>query len=160
MSDRKIDLGPTGETVRKNVTRLRDTQNLTYAELSRRLKDVGNPIPPLGLRRIEAGERRVHVDDLVALAVVFAVSPNTLLMPDTEEESARVNATGIEDATARVLWHWLREGGDPNGDDISFDTIIRNRPRWAMTQDAPETEFMIEQMNRIMQQLTPPRGDN
>jgi hypothetical protein len=54
---------------------------MTFVELSERLSAAGRPIPVLGLRRIERGERRVDVDDLVALAVVFGVSPERLLRP-------------------------------------------------------------------------------
>ena len=54
---------------------------LTYAELSRQLDALGRRIPPLGLRQLEAGQRRVDVDDLLALAQVFDVSPMALMMP-------------------------------------------------------------------------------
>jgi transcriptional regulator with XRE-family HTH domain len=79
MAAKQIPLGPTGETVRSRVTQLRDKQNLTYAKLARRCEDAGRPIPVLGLRRIEAGERRVDVDDLMGLAAALEVSPTYLL---------------------------------------------------------------------------------
>ena len=75
MTGKEISLGPTGETVRENVARYRKTAGLSFAELSRNLEAVGRPLAPLGLRRIEAGERRVDVDDLMALAVVLGVHP-------------------------------------------------------------------------------------
>jgi len=52
---------------------------MSYAELSRRLTEQGRPIAALGLRRIEAGERRVDADDLVALASVLEVDPGKML---------------------------------------------------------------------------------
>lgn len=54
---------------------------MVYAELSRKLAEMGREIPPLGLRRIETGERRVDVDDLVALALALDLSPLALLLP-------------------------------------------------------------------------------
>lgn len=109
MATKKLDLGPTGEQVRKNVARLR--AGWQYKELSEALGRVGHPIAPLGLRRIEAGERRVSVDDLVALAVVFEVSPLTLLLPEDGHGSLASGLTGVRDgAEAKMVPHnvqWL-----------------------------------------------------
>jgi transcriptional regulator with XRE-family HTH domain len=72
-----MELGAVGQRVAHNVREARGF--MPYAELSRRLEVYGRGIPPLGLRRIEAGHRRVDVDDLVALADVLDVTPYTLL---------------------------------------------------------------------------------
>ena len=117
----------TGETVRANVERLRGKMNLKYAELARRLEDVGRPIPELGLRRIENGSRRVDADDLMALAAAFDVSPATLLMPDTpsEEWETDVEATGQpEGVTAQLLWSWLVASGPPRNLTFSRDVFM------------------------------------
>ena len=53
--------------------RVRTAQRLGYAELARNLAKVGRPIPELGLRRIERGERRVDFDDLLALSYVLKI---------------------------------------------------------------------------------------
>lgn len=71
-------LGTAGEQVARNVRLMRTARHLTYAELSDRLGAAGRPIPVLGLRRLEVGDRRVDVDDLMALASVFGVQPETL----------------------------------------------------------------------------------
>lgn len=73
--------GTPGETLRQNIKRIRDGQRITYVELSERLESIGRPIPVLGLRRIERGERRVDVDDLFALAYALGVPPVDLLVP-------------------------------------------------------------------------------
>lgn len=108
---KKIDLGPTGETVRRNVQRLREDQNLTFAELARRLQVVGNPIPSLGLRRIEAGERRIHVDDLLALCAVLQCTPDYLLI-DQEggTPQAQTELTGFGKFTTIGAWVLLNHG--------------------------------------------------
>lgn len=102
MAGKELTLGVTGEIVMKNLKRLRGV--MTYAELGRRLEAVGRPIPPLGLRRMEAGERRVDVDDLMALATVLGVSPLTLLLPQGEES----DTTDFAGAPVRNdhLWQW------------------------------------------------------
>jgi transcriptional regulator with XRE-family HTH domain len=76
-------------------------------ELSEKMSDIGRPIPPLGLHRIENGERRVDVDDLMALAVALKVSPVTLLMPDTSSKDAEVAVTGLPTYSAEQIWTWL-----------------------------------------------------
>jgi transcriptional regulator with XRE-family HTH domain len=106
----KTTLGPTGETLRENVRRLREDQRLTYVELSDRLSAAGRPIPVLGLRRIERGERRVDADDLVALAVVLGVNPSTLLLPYTVEGDTEI--TGAGTVPARAAWGWA-DGENP-----------------------------------------------
>jgi transcriptional regulator with XRE-family HTH domain len=137
---KRVPLGPTGETVRRNVARLRDEQNLTYAELARRTEDVGRPIPMLGARRIEAAERRVDVDDLMALAAALGVSPTTLLMPDTAEGDMPVSATGITDEiSARELLEWLCVRAALPGDTRpSFGFLAVALPRWKAHEEFEE----------------------
>ena len=84
MAGRKLELGDTGAAVARNVSRLRKAIGLNYTDLSTRLANIGRDIPPLAVRRIEEGNRRVDVDDLVALAIALGVSPATLLMPAHE----------------------------------------------------------------------------
>lgn len=80
----KNPLGPAGHNVRRNVRRLREERRMSYRELSERLVVAGRLIPVLGLSRMERGERRVDADDLVALAVVFGISPGQLLEPPAD----------------------------------------------------------------------------
>lgn len=94
MAGKQMDLGPTGETVRDNVSRLRRGRDLTYVDMSRELEELGRRIPPLGLRRIENGERRVDVDDLVALARVLWVDPVTMLLPAVMQAGRVVSTSG------------------------------------------------------------------
>ncbi|MCV7090070.1 helix-turn-helix domain-containing protein [Mycobacterium interjectum] len=137
MAGKKSDLGPTGKTVTRNVRRLREARGLSYAGLSRRLADMRREIPPLGLRRIESGERRVDADDLVALAIALGVTPITLLMPYTETEDTPVEVTGWpEPIRDRTLWSWL-EARDPLSADVGDDSmhgwlafVLATSPTW------------------------------
>lgn len=88
--------------VTHTVRQFREKRNLGYAELSRKLAEIGREIPPLGLRRIESGDRRVDVDDLVALAFALEVSPLVLLLPtDTSSLTAARPPWAAED-----IWLW------------------------------------------------------
>lgn len=88
--------------VTHTVAQFREKRRLGYAELSRKLAEMGRDIPPLGLRRIESGERRVDVDDLVALALALEVSPLVLLLPtETSSLTAARPPWGPEE-----IWSW------------------------------------------------------
>lgn len=118
-------LGATGETVRRNIRWIREARGTSGAELSEALKRLKREIPVLGIQRIEAGTRRVDVDDLAAIAVALDVSPASLLMPlrndaDTRGKRAvpdpgdEVQADDLipitgwsQPITASAVWRWL-----------------------------------------------------
>ena len=102
MTVKKIDLGPTGMTVARNIRQFREDRRLGYAELSRLLAAHKREIPPLGLRRVEAGARRVDADDIVALALALNVSPLALLLPT--EDSPLVPQS--EPDSVERIWLW------------------------------------------------------
>jgi transcriptional regulator with XRE-family HTH domain len=105
--NQKTPLGPVGEALRHNVKRLREMKKLTFVELSAKLTEVGRPIPVLGLRRIERGERRVDVDDLAALAVVLAAPPVDLLVPPRAGEDDPYGLTPEVETTAATARGWI-----------------------------------------------------
>ena len=80
-------LGSAGEQVARNMKLIREAHRLTYVELAAHLVEAGRPIPVLGLRRIEKGERRVDVDDLIAIASILGVRPESLWAPLPECET-------------------------------------------------------------------------
>lgn len=98
--------GPTAEHVAANVRRLRDQRGVSTYQLSGALQQAGHPIAPSSITNIEAGRRRVDVDDLVALAVVFGVSPAALLLPMDDAPTSLVNITGALPVPADIAWAW------------------------------------------------------
>jgi transcriptional regulator with XRE-family HTH domain len=80
-------LGPAGNNVRRNIRRLREHYRWSYREVEERLARAGRTIPVLGLSAIDAGERHVDVDDLVALAAVFNLGVEELLQPPADCET-------------------------------------------------------------------------
>lgn len=149
----KVPLGHTGETVRANIKRLREGQNLSYAELARRTGDVGRPIPVLGVRRIEAAERRVDVDDLMALAAALDVSPITLLVPyDSVSRTDLVEITGVEEPqTAVRVWEWMRADDSlvKSANGVAWLDFARLAfPLWRQRQALEGVEKLLE-LNRL-----------
>jgi transcriptional regulator with XRE-family HTH domain len=108
MAGKEPEFGATAAAVAANITRLRESGGLQYTGLSARLAELGWSLSPVALRRIEQGDRRVTVDDLVALAVALEVSPETLLMPYAENADDEVQITGWEPMDAASAWRWMQ----------------------------------------------------
>lgn len=115
---RIADLGGVGDNVRIRIAALREGQNLSYAALARLLEEAGRPLGTLALRRIEAGARRVDVDDLVAIALVLGATPNSLMVDprvaedtsrelDFDDEHNNLKVTATEVTSFGAFWDWL-----------------------------------------------------
>ncbi len=125
--------GATAHRVAANVRALRKGLGLDLAQLSVRLSEVGQPISLKALSKLETGQRRVDVDDLVALALALDVTPNRLLLTETASNVDGIPLTGAVSASSRVAWRWAcgeRPISQPSAFDIkrevSFTTV--NRP--------------------------------
>lgn len=159
MVGKEPDIGPTSRTVADNVKKLREDLGLNYTEVSERLSSAANwSINAVGIRRIEAGERRVTPDDLTALAIAFGVSPATLLMPAVRTVVAeeRVELTGLpQPLRADDMWEWLAARGLPRGDIVDVQQYLsflnRASPRWISDAAA---EHYREVNRQALEQLT------
>lgn len=124
------------------VRRYREGQSVPYTELSERLSRVGVPIPVLGLRRIEKGERRVDIDELIALARVLGVPPILLVLPLGKEETVEV-LPGEHRSTWAVAKWFGGQSAFPAGDvDVPRDPLVGSEDdnnAWAAT--APPVVF-------------------
>jgi len=136
--------GPSSDRVRRNLLRLRRQRGLSAAELARRLADLGQPILDTGIIKIEKGDRRVDVDDLVALAVALNVTPNALLLPEVvlPAGAAIVALTPQQDGRMKDLWAWatgeiplghkpVTSSDDEAARSAEWTFAVANRPhRW------------------------------
>lgn len=77
-------LGAAGNNVRRNIQHLRMRRRWSYRDVEERLSEAGRALSPLVLSAIEAGERHVDADDLVALATVYGLSVDELLRPPAD----------------------------------------------------------------------------
>lgn len=78
-----MNIGEAGKRIARNVRRLREQRKMTLVELSNRLYVAGQPIPITGLRRLERCERRVDVDEVVAIAGILNVPADRLAFDDS-----------------------------------------------------------------------------
>ncbi|MFJ1765044.1 helix-turn-helix domain-containing protein [Amycolatopsis sp. NPDC088138] len=74
--ERKNPAGEVEVIVRENLIKLRKAAGWTLAELADR-----SGLPVVSVSRIEAGNRRITVDDLVVMASLFEIDPANLLVP-------------------------------------------------------------------------------
>ena len=82
MGTRKVEQGQIGMNVAAQVRRVREQRGWSLRELSEQMGAVGRPVQASGLAKVEAGDRRVDVDDLAALATALDVEVHRLLWPD------------------------------------------------------------------------------
>lgn len=128
MASNAVIAGPTAERVAENVERVRKARQLHQKDLSALLKSVGRPMLPTVISKIERGERRVDVDDLVALALALNVSPLTLLLP-ADWSSAPVQLTGEVEVASQVAWTWA-QGEAPAQEIPPSDDEARHAAYW------------------------------
>ncbi|MFJ1604178.1 helix-turn-helix domain-containing protein [Streptomyces sp. NPDC088253] len=114
MTTGRIELGPNGRTVAANVKRLRAAQGMSLRALSDALSKVGRSLSQDAINKIENGSekdtkkqiRRVDVDDLIALSVVFRVSPSALLLPLDDSPTGTIEITGVGEVSGNAAWDW------------------------------------------------------
>ncbi len=124
-----MERGAVGEAVARNLRAVRDRRDLSQQQLSALLGELGRPMLSTGIGKIEAGERRVDVDDLVALAVALNVSPTRLLLPDAYDDQP-VWLTPAKQVPSWLAWSWA-EGGGPlseSASDEEREAYDRERP--------------------------------
>jgi transcriptional regulator with XRE-family HTH domain len=129
-------IGPAGAVLMTNIKRIREGLRMTYVDLAERLSAAGRPIPVIGLRRIEKGERRVDVDDLIALAVVLNVAPVDLLVPNDVEADRPYALADETTSTAGEVRKWIggRAPLRPLTNAVEFTEAVRFMPPDRVTE--------------------------
>jgi hypothetical protein len=151
-------MGAVGGRVASNLRRLR--KGISTYELQRRLTEIGWPIRANAITLIEAGRRRVDVDDLVALAVVLGVNPNQLLFPAMLQRkgiSYGVPVVGDVTAMDADIWRWatgerplvrlvpddaageFTREDEPSGQEIA-EFVVSANPHHYLTVPGPDDD--------------------
>lgn len=105
----------TERAVADNISRLRVERGWNYTQLSERLDELGWPLSPVLVKRVESGNRRAGVGDLTAFAAALEVSPATLLLPGQAEADTPVALSGVPAAAASSVWAWVTGRSAPPG---------------------------------------------
>lgn len=145
------EAGPVGSQVAKNLARIRNAQRKTTAQLGELVTELGIPMTASTVTKIEKRDRRVTVDELVALALALDVSPATLLLP-TEQPGAPVQLSP-EGAPVpwEAAWRWLHGETPLPGSDsaATWDQRVRwldaNRPY------VPPSRATIQEIERLLE---------
>jgi transcriptional regulator with XRE-family HTH domain len=105
---RLVSQGPTGDTVRQNIARLRKASGITSERLVQAMAECGYNMPRTAISEIENGGRRVTVDDLMALAIALNVNPNALLLPNySGDADVSYDVTAMPNGTTGTdIWEW------------------------------------------------------
>jgi transcriptional regulator with XRE-family HTH domain len=125
------EIGPAGQQVAENVKLLRQRRGLSLRQLSELLARHDRPILASGLAKLEAGDRRIDVDDLTVIAAVLGSTPMRLLRNTDPDKplTARDYLTHREDfeVATEALARILAEGVDqvPAATHIINEAITR-----------------------------------
>lgn len=100
MSSNKPAAGPVGIGVGEKIRTVRRERKLTLEALSDRIAELGRTLDISALARMEKGQRRIDVDDLMVLADALEIPPSQLLATDptaptdagSRDRSAHVDA--------------------------------------------------------------------
>jgi hypothetical protein len=114
MANRKLEQGPAGKRLAKNIGGRRRTLGLDLASVSDRLETLGRPIGVSALSKIEQRVRRVDADDLVALSLALETTPGWLLLsldPINPSVFPLSLTTGLQ-VRGLLAWRWIT-GGQP-----------------------------------------------
>lgn len=151
---RKVTQGPTGDSVRSNVARLRREKRLTAEQLVERLALAGHKVPRTAISEIETGGRRVTVDDLVALALALEVTPNTLLLPDSDSPETVVSLTSLASIPSRQAWAWAQGqfAPTPFADQDSFRT--HSLPSWLLQEQSQIENVRVRSTGQLRDLLS------
>lgn len=125
-------LGPTGHRVGRRLRELRQVRGFTLGDLEERLREMGRPILLSALSKIEKGQRRVDVDDLVALALALDVSPNLLLLPSPATSDTEVRLTESRSLASATAWSWaVKDRPPPTSARTIFISYSHRDTAWA-----------------------------
>ncbi|MFE6194119.1 helix-turn-helix domain-containing protein [Streptomyces sp. NPDC057838] len=151
-----------------NVRRLRTARGMSLRALAAELKEVGHPLSPDALNKIENGRtptpgteepkqvRRVDVDELMALAQALRVSPMSLLLPWAETPNTPTEVTAAGTVEARAAWEWANgqkpmtiwNEGDRLGELLRFR--VDSTPAWARSPlDDKYNEMLTESVTKL-----------
>ncbi len=100
--------GHTNQYVAGNIRAARQAIGMDLRTMSKLLTDAGRKLSPSGISKLEAGDRRVDVDDLTVIAYLLRTSPAALLTPpDTGSGVTGVPGEYLPEELEKWMQGWL-----------------------------------------------------
>lgn len=97
--------GITNTHVANNIRTARQAIGMDLRTLSDGMAQAGRKLSPSGISKLEAGDRRVDVDDLIVIAYLLRTSPAALLTPPGQATTL----TGVpDDYEPEEIDRWMR----------------------------------------------------
>jgi transcriptional regulator with XRE-family HTH domain len=124
----RMERGPLGERFTTNIRELRDRLRLGQEGLADRMAALGHPLGVNAVSRMEKGERRADVSELVALAIALEVTPDRLLLGGTASPNDEVALTSTVQISGSAAWYWAT--GRAPLPDGEVPEIIRTPDLW------------------------------
>jgi transcriptional regulator with XRE-family HTH domain len=162
MAARAIQIGESGGRVAAAITALRHQRGWDQAYLAQRVTGKGRPMSTSVLGKVEAGARRVDVDDLVAIAEALEVAPSRLLPGGADEDDPKdvdpfEEAAGPGHVRARVLED-IAALGDLEALGLTAPTLAAVAVRLAQEIDAPVSlgnslHSMSKELREVLKEL-------
>ncbi|HQZ33839.1 MAG TPA: helix-turn-helix transcriptional regulator [Ilumatobacteraceae bacterium] len=109
-----------GVVLAQRVTEMRGRLQWSQDELARRMTAYGLPWSRTTVAKVESESRQVTVDEFVALALVFGVTPAALLT--LRDSDAVLNVTPNTQTPVRNVWSW-HTGSLPMGGSVPSDMV-------------------------------------
>lgn len=157
MASNAVVAGPTAKRVAANIERVRKARQLKQKDVSDALGAIGRPTLATVVSKIERGERRIDVDDVVALALALNVSPLTLLMPD-EASGQPVKLTEGFEVDRLTAWGWALGRGpaaDWSPDRVGYPIGPGDDPVAAAEADEREQDYNRQRAEYLALALPP-----
>src|SRR5690606_3164044 len=98
--------GITNTHVAQNIRTARQAIGMDLRTMSDRLKAAGRKLSASGISKLEAGDRRVDVDDLTVIAYLLRTTPAALLTPPDEQTTLTGVPEGYE---PEEIDRWMHE---------------------------------------------------
>jgi transcriptional regulator with XRE-family HTH domain len=136
------ETGPTADTARAALARLRKAARLSLRDLAAEMPAGPGQLSHSAIGELERGVRRMDLDELTALAVALRVSPLNFFLPDpaATQPDTLMALTGLgQEVTALTGLRWLQglAPADPAeaADDWAAEGFRRRvLPEWALPE--------------------------
>ncbi|MDS2171456.1 helix-turn-helix transcriptional regulator [Nesterenkonia sp. CL21] len=138
--------GITNTHVATNIRTARQAIGMDLRTLSDGMAQAGRKLSPSGISKLEAGDRRVDVDDLTVIAYLLRTTPAALLTPPDEQTTL----TGVpDDYEPEEIDRWMR------GELVLTDEGLFNywQQEWVICTDR------INYLETTLAGMTAPRPD-